>query len=88
VSEDLSERIHMTRQGRIVVPASMRRALGLVEGQPLTIRLVDDELRISSIRASVKKWQEYARSTNPEQRSLVDELIAERRAEVARELGA
>ncbi|MBC7645481.1 MAG: AbrB/MazE/SpoVT family DNA-binding domain-containing protein [Thermoleophilia bacterium] len=86
--DDQVERIHMTRQGRIVVPVSMRRALQLDEGQPLSIRVVDGELRIAPIRRSIRKWQEYAKTLNPEQHSLVEELLAERRAEVRRDMGS
>lgn len=85
--EEPVERVRMTGQGRIVVPAGMRRALGVEEGDPMTIRLVDGELRIAPIGRSVRKWQEYARTLNPEGASLVDELLVQRRAEVARDLG-
>ena len=86
--DDHAERIQMTRQGRIVVPVSMRRALELEEGQPLAIRVVDGELRIAPIRRSIRKWQEYAKALNPEQHSLVEELLAQRRAEVRRDMGS
>ena len=73
------------RHGRVVIPAEYRRALGLREGDAVVIQLDDGALRILTRAQAIRRAQEIvARYVSPE-RSLVDELIAERRAEAARE---
>ena len=49
------------------------------------LRVEDGELRIWSLREGMRRAQEIARKYATPGRSAVDELIAERRAEVARE---
>lgn len=78
----------MTGQGRIVVPAGMRKALQLTPGQKLGIRVVDGELRIAPLRRTIRKWQDYARTLNPDGHSLVDELLEQRQSEIRRDLGS
>ena len=74
-------RTKLKQGGRIVIPAEYRRALGLQVGDEVVLRLVEGELRILSLRQAIKQAQELVRRYIPEGRSLVDELIAERRNE-------
>jgi len=78
------ERVQMNDQGRIVIPAAIRRALGFEPGAELVLRVQDDSLHIQRLAAAVAEIQavvgQYAGD-----RSLVDELIAERREEAAGE---
>jgi AbrB family looped-hinge helix DNA binding protein len=71
--------------GRIVIPAAYRRALGLKVGDSVTLVLDDDQLRLTTRRAAIKRAQRILRQYVPEGVSLVDELIAERRGEAALE---
>jgi len=71
--------------GRIVIPAEFRKALHLKPGDVVMVGLEDDEIRIQSIREAIRRAQEMVREVVPKGRSLVDELIAERRREAARE---
>ncbi len=73
------------RQGRIVIPAEYRRALGLREGDPVTVQLDDGELRILTRAQAIRRAQEILAPYLAGKPSPVDELIAERRAEAARE---
>jgi AbrB family looped-hinge helix DNA binding protein len=75
----------MGKQGRIVVPAELRRELGLEEGARLVARVEDGELRISTMRANLERARRIVRQYVPEGVSLVDELIAERREDARRE---
>lgn len=75
----------MGRQGRIVIPVDLRRQLGLSEGQRLIARVEDGELRLSTFRANLERAQALVRSRVPAGTSFVDELIAERRRDAARE---
>jgi bifunctional DNA-binding transcriptional regulator/antitoxin component of YhaV-PrlF toxin-antitoxin module len=72
--------------GRLVIPAAFRTALGMKPGDRLTMRLEGNELRVYTQREGIRRAQELVRKYIPEGVSLVDELIAERRAEAAKEL--
>lgn len=81
-------RYFKTRLGqgaRVVIPAEHRKALCWQEGERLVIQLAEGEVRIFSLREHIRRTQDWARRYFPPDRSLVDELIAERRAEAARE---
>jgi AbrB family looped-hinge helix DNA binding protein len=73
--------IKVNEQGRIVIPIQLRQQLGLVNGSKLVARL--DKNRI--ILEKPTDVFQRLRSTFNSSDSLVDELIAERRAEVAHE---
>ena len=75
----------ITHGGRVVIPARHRRALGLKPGDEVILRLVDGELHILSRAEAVRKAQEMVRRHVKKGRSLVEELLAERRAEAASE---
>ncbi|HZR99383.1 MAG TPA: AbrB/MazE/SpoVT family DNA-binding domain-containing protein [Chloroflexota bacterium] len=71
--------------GRIVIPAEYRNALGLHEGDVVTMRLEGNEIRLYSFKEGVRRAQALVREFVPEGVSLADELIAERRREAALE---
>ena len=71
--------------GRVVVPARYRKVLGLEPGDDVILVLEDGEVRITTLPSVIQRAQEIVRRCNPEGRSLVDELIRERRDEAARE---
>ena len=73
------------RHGRVVIPAEYRRALGLQEGDAVMIRLDDGALRIVTRPEAIRRAQELVTRRTSGERSLVDELTAERRAEAAGE---
>lgn len=73
------------KQGRIALPAAFRQALGLGEGDDVQLQLTDDGVRVLGRAAALRALQEDVRRYVPRGVSLVDELIAERRAEVERE---
>ena len=68
--------------GRLVVPADLCEALGFKPGDSLVGRAQDGRLIVESRESAVRRLQE--RFATPG-RSLVDELIAERRLEGRRE---
>ena len=76
-------KVKLSEGGRIVIPAEYRRALGLHIGDEILMTLDDDGLRLCTRRQAIRRVQEMVRGTLPPGRSLVDELIAERRAEAA-----
>lgn len=75
----------MSEGGRVVVPAEVRRALNLQEGDTVLIELVDGEARLYSRREQLRRAQALVRQYIPEGTSVVDDFITERRAEAKRE---
>lgn len=71
--------------GRILLPASVRDALLIQEGDFLGMEIVDGEIRLIPLDTAVRRAQELVRRYIPEGSNLVDELIAERRREAERE---
>jgi len=79
------ETAQISENGRIVIPASYRKAMGLKGGEVLTIRMDEEGLHIQSQRQALLRAQAAVRKFVSADRSLVDELIAERRLEAKRE---
>jgi AbrB family looped-hinge helix DNA binding protein len=80
-----SVRTKIGEGGRIVIPADLRRALGVGVGDELLLRVEDGELRAVTGRAALRKAQAIVRRFVPEGTRLSDELIADRRREAAGE---
>lgn len=75
----------MNTQGRVVIPAAIRKELDLEGPVDLLFRLEGGVLTVETVDDAVSAVQQLvARHVEPG-RSLVDELIAERRAEAAAE---
>ncbi len=76
----------MIRKGGIIqLPAEFLEAMGVAEGDQVQLALDGDVVRVLSRVGAIREAQELVRRYIPEGVSLVDELIAERRAEAARE---
>lgn len=75
-------KVKISDGGRVVIPVEYRKALGLEEDDELIVRLDHDELRILTNKHAIREAQVAVRRYVPENRSLVDELIAERSKEV------
>lgn len=74
-------------RGRLVLPASVRRDLGLKKGDRVSLIVGSNgEMRIVSWREAARRARGMYAHLAPG-RSLVDELIAERREEARREDG-
>lgn len=65
----------------MVIPAPIRKALGIEPGDELVLTLDGEDLRITSRDHAVARAQEAVRRRVRNGASLVDELIDERRAE-------
>lgn len=77
-------RVRVNAQGRIVLPAEFRRALGIAPGSEVVISLDGDRLVIETPAGLLAAIQKLTSHIDLE-RSLVDELIADRRAAARRE---
>lgn len=72
-------------KGRVLFPADMRAAMGLEEGDVITGWLKDGEVRMHSHLHGLRKIQVEASLMAAGKVYASDELIAERRAEAAKE---
>ena len=71
--------------GRIVLPAAVRRLLGVAPGDQVVLHMEQDGVRVSSIAAAVRNAQAVVRRHVRPGTRLVDDLLAWRRSEVGRE---
>jgi AbrB family looped-hinge helix DNA binding protein len=77
--EELRVRTRLGAKGRVVIPAAMRKALGMAENEVIDLRVVDGELRIVTLRETIRRVQERARRYVKPGTLVSDELSAERR---------
>jgi AbrB family looped-hinge helix DNA binding protein len=79
-------RAKIDKAGRILIPAKLRAELNVEPGDPVVLETSGDELRVRPYRLAIREAQAIVRKYIPDRnRSLVDELIAERRKEAERE---
>jgi len=71
--------------GRVVIPAPFRQQLGLGDDARVLMLMEDGELRLVGRDAAIARAQALVAKYVPEGVSLVDELLADRRREAARE---
>ena len=83
--EPLQAKAKVDDAGRLLIPAEIRKALGIEPGKYVVMRVEDNELRIWTFDETIRRVQESVRRYIPEGVSLSDELIAERRREAERE---
>ena len=72
-------RIRVSQNGRVVIPAAFRKALGIRVGDEVIICVQDGELRITTMQRRIQRAQARARRYLKPGVSVVDELLAERR---------
>jgi AbrB family looped-hinge helix DNA binding protein len=75
----LKARMRINENGRVVIPASFRKRLGIRVGDEVVLQIQDDELRITTLKRNIERAQRLVRKHVKAGTSLVDELIAERR---------
>lgn len=81
---DIDATLVMGQQGRLVIPAEIRAALGLAPGDRLHLQLTGRRLVLERQQDAVAELRGLGTKISKD-RSLVDELIAERRLAAAAE---
>lgn len=75
--------VQVAQNGRMVLPKPVRDALGMADGGTVLLSVEGDEVKLTSIRHSIKRaqdlYQQYA-TINVS----VDDFLKERRAETAK----
>ena len=75
-------KLRLGPDGRVVIPAAFREALGLSEGDTLVASMVDDELRLLTLEGALRRARAIVKQFAPQGVSLSDELIEDRRREI------
>jgi AbrB family looped-hinge helix DNA binding protein len=75
----LKMRMRVNENGRVVIPATFRKRLGIRIGDEVVLEIENDELRIITLKRNIERAQRLVRKHVKPGTSLVDELIAERR---------
>jgi AbrB family looped-hinge helix DNA binding protein len=86
VTESQYVKARLNNNGRIVIPAEIRRQMGLEPGDTVLLSVEGDVLKVESHRARIRKVQESMKQFIPAGRALSGELIAERREEARQEM--
>ncbi len=79
-----AQRVRLIEGGKVIIPAPMRRSLGLSTGDIVTIELDDGDIRIRTLDRALARARAIVRRHVPGAHCLVDELSADRRAEADR----
>lgn len=80
-----AQRVKIVDGGKLVIPAAMRRDLGIATGDTVLVDVHDGELRVRSVPRAIERARAILRRYVPEGTLLSEELIADRRAEADRE---
>lgn len=75
------QKVKLIDGGKLVIPAAMRRELGIGSGDTVMVHVDEGELRVRTLNKALERARSIIRKHIPADRSLVDELIADRRAE-------
>jgi hypothetical protein len=86
IAPELPQRwvLKVAPDGRFVIPAAARAAMDIAEDGTVTAYLHDGELRLISPRTAIRQVQAFVKLHDKGEGSVVDELIAERRAATER----
>ena len=81
----LRHRVKLIEGGKLIIPAPMRKSLGLATGDTVTLELLDGEIKVRTLQHALQRARAIVRRRIPAGQSLVDELMTERRVEAGRE---
>jgi bifunctional DNA-binding transcriptional regulator/antitoxin component of YhaV-PrlF toxin-antitoxin module len=80
-------RARLNEEGRLVIPAAYRKQHGLENGQEVLLRATQEGLLITTFDKALQRFQDDVAALAGSNANLVDELIADRRKEAAKESG-
>ncbi len=81
----LIQTVELGKGGRVVIPAAMRAALAVQEGDLLLLEMTGDELKIISYGTNLRRIQAAVVALAPSEVSFTESVIDDRRREAVRE---
>lgn len=78
--------VKVASNGRMILPASVRKAMGLHGDGKVILTMEDDEVRLSPIGHGVSRAQALYRE-HAKQARTIDDFLSDRKAEAATEAG-
>jgi AbrB family looped-hinge helix DNA binding protein len=82
----MSQAVKIIEGGKLVIPAAMRRAMGIARGDTVVVELLPEgELRVRPLASAIREAQAIVRKSVRPGRSLANELLRERKRDAARE---
>ncbi len=85
IEPDVVHHVVMGKDGRIVIPANIRSQVNMPKGGAFVVRVEDGVVTLEPLSHAIAAVQAMMKPYAIEGVSIVDELIADRRAEAARE---
>jgi bifunctional DNA-binding transcriptional regulator/antitoxin component of YhaV-PrlF toxin-antitoxin module len=79
------DHVVMAENGRLVVPAQLRQALGMARGGKMVASVRDGALVLEPFDTAMQRVRDVARRYVESGKSVVDELLSERRQDAARD---
>ena len=77
----LATKVKIGQGGRVLVPAEMRKALGMKVGDEFLMKVENQELKIFNLQHAVNEAQNLMAQYNPQKKCLSAEVIQDRRDE-------
>ena len=78
--------VKVASNGRMILPASVRKAMGLHGDAKVILTVEDDQVRLSPIGHGVSRAQALYRE-HAKQARTIDDFLADRKAEASTEVG-
>ncbi len=72
----------VSKGGKIAIPSACKKALNISDGDELLFNISNNQVIISPVKFTLQKVRRFLKDHNPSNRSLVDELIQERKQEI------
>jgi len=74
-------KVKISKGGKISIPSNCRKILNVSDGDELLFDVKDDQIVISSVKFALYKVRNILKNNNSLGKSLVDELLQERKQE-------
>mgnify|MGYP000730929612 CR=1 FL=1 len=75
----------VSKGGKISLPSICRKTLNISDGDELLFDVHDNQVVISPVKITLQKVRKLLKDNNPSGKSLVDELLKERKQEIQSE---
>ena len=75
----------LENNGKVHIPAKLRKSLGIKAGEKMVLKITNGELHLIPLQLAIHRAQDIVAKHVPKGYSLADELIRERREEAKRE---